>query len=369
MVADARAAERYHDPLAAGAGGRRPRARAPHRRRRARPPRPSRSTAPCCISSPAGGPSRRPRGRARGRLHRRPRGLRRLHVHAGGAVRPGAHDAHRAGRRGDRREDRREPPRRQEPRRDLLAAASGARATWTPWRRSRTGTSARGSPRSRSTALTLDPELLASSRPTPGPSSRVTRRRWRALVARCARAKALTVAEDERDAGARLVLNYGHTLGHALERLEAFGGRSHGEAIAVGMVFAARLAQARGHRGGRPASRGPFASCTSLGLDDGRAASARGRHPCGVPAGQEVPRGRALRAARGRGAPGRGARRAAERACGASWRRWEPRDEGVVPVRAEPGRAGPPRSAGLRRQRRCDEVMADVVAKGFRPRP
>ncbi|HEX9122469.1 MAG TPA: 3-dehydroquinate synthase [Actinomycetota bacterium] len=63
------------------------------------------------------------------------------------------------------------------------------------------------------------------------------------LVARCMRAKARVVAADERDAGERLVLNYGHTLGHALERLDAFAGRSHGEAVAIGMVFAARLAE------------------------------------------------------------------------------------------------------------------------------
>jgi 3-dehydroquinate synthase len=66
------------------------------------------------------------------------------------------------------------------------------------------------------------------------------------LVARCVRAKARTVAGDERDTGRRMLLNYGHTLGHALERLEAFAGRTHGEAIAIGMVFAARLAEARG---------------------------------------------------------------------------------------------------------------------------
>ena len=64
------------------------------------------------------------------------------------------------------------------------------------------------------------------------------------LVARCVRAKASVVARDELDTGARLVLNYGHTLGHALERLDAFEGRSHGEAISVGMLFAARLARA-----------------------------------------------------------------------------------------------------------------------------
>ncbi len=66
------------------------------------------------------------------------------------------------------------------------------------------------------------------------------------LVARCVGAKARTVAEDERDDGLRLILNYGHTLGHALERLDAFAGRSHGEAVGVGMVFAARLSEARG---------------------------------------------------------------------------------------------------------------------------
>ncbi len=66
------------------------------------------------------------------------------------------------------------------------------------------------------------------------------------VVARCVRAKAGVVAADERDLGARLVLNYGHTLGHALERLEEFSGRSHGEAVALGMTFAARLAEALG---------------------------------------------------------------------------------------------------------------------------
>jgi 3-dehydroquinate synthase len=66
------------------------------------------------------------------------------------------------------------------------------------------------------------------------------------VIARCVAAKARIIAEDERDASARLVLNYGHTLGHALERLDAFRGRTHGEAVALGMVFAARLAEARG---------------------------------------------------------------------------------------------------------------------------
>jgi 3-dehydroquinate synthase len=75
------------------------------------------------------------------------------------------------------------------------------------------------------------------------------------IVARCVAAKARTVAEDERDAGVRLVLNYGHTLGHALERLDAFSGRTHGEGVALGMVFAARLGAARGVCGPELATR------------------------------------------------------------------------------------------------------------------
>jgi len=94
--------------------------------------------------------------------------------------------------------------------------------------------------------LTLDSELLATLETDPAPVLRRDPDTMVPLVARCAAAKATAVASDERDTGARLILNYGHTLGHALERLDAFTGRSHGEAIAIGMVFAARLAEARG---------------------------------------------------------------------------------------------------------------------------
>jgi 3-dehydroquinate synthase len=90
-------------------------------------------------------------------------------------------------------------------------------------------------------ALALDPELLASLEADPGPVLARDPAALEELVARCAGAKAATVAADERDAGPRLVLNYGHTLGHALERLEAFAGRTHGEAVAVGMIAAAEI--------------------------------------------------------------------------------------------------------------------------------
>ncbi len=95
-------------------------------------------------------------------------------------------------------------------------------------------------------ALTLDLELLDQLENDPGPVLRRDPAVLEHLIARCVAAKARIVAADERDAGARLVLNYGHTLGHALERLDAFGGRSHGEAIAIGMVFAARVAEEQG---------------------------------------------------------------------------------------------------------------------------
>jgi 3-dehydroquinate synthase len=95
-------------------------------------------------------------------------------------------------------------------------------------------------------ALTLDAELLAMLEAGPGPVIARDPAVLEDVIARCVRAKAAAVGADERDAGARLVLNYGHTLGHALERLDAFAGRSHGEAIAVGMVFAARVAASRG---------------------------------------------------------------------------------------------------------------------------
>mgnify|MGYP006279600659 FL=1 len=65
-------------------------------------------------------------------------------------------------------------------------------------------------------------------------------------VAACAAIKAAVVAGDEREGGARATLNYGHTLGHAIEMAGNHDLR-HGEAIAVGLVFAAELA----HRLGR----------------------------------------------------------------------------------------------------------------------
>ncbi|WP_018501095.1 3-dehydroquinate synthase family protein [Parafrankia discariae] len=64
-------------------------------------------------------------------------------------------------------------------------------------------------------------------------------------IARSVALKASVVARDERDSGLRHILNYGHTLGHALEIVTGFEMR-HGEGVAVGTVFAGRLAAALG---------------------------------------------------------------------------------------------------------------------------
>jgi 3-dehydroquinate synthase len=71
------------------------------------------------------------------------------------------------------------------------------------------------------------------------------------LVEGAVRVKAAVVGADEHEDGGeggvgRLLLNYGHTLGHALERLAGYRGLRHGEAVALGMVFAARVAEALG---------------------------------------------------------------------------------------------------------------------------
>ena len=58
--------------------------------------------------------------------------------------------------------------------------------------------------------------------------------------------KAAVVAEDERESGRRAILNFGHTFGHAIEAVQGYGKWLHGEAVAAGMVMAARLSQLRG---------------------------------------------------------------------------------------------------------------------------
>ena len=66
------------------------------------------------------------------------------------------------------------------------------------------------------------------------------------IVAASCRIKAAVVAADEWEAGGRRVLNFGHTAGHALEAVTRYRRLRHGEAVAYGMLVAARLGAARG---------------------------------------------------------------------------------------------------------------------------
>ena len=55
------------------------------------------------------------------------------------------------------------------------------------------------------------------------------------LIQRAARVKVLVVSEDEKEAGRRAILNFGHTFGHAIEKIAGYGRYTHGEAVAIGM--------------------------------------------------------------------------------------------------------------------------------------
>lgn len=65
-------------------------------------------------------------------------------------------------------------------------------------------------------------------------------------IARCCAMKAAIVAEDERESGRRALLNLGHTFGHAIEAHQGYGAWLHGEAVAVGLVMAARCSAGLG---------------------------------------------------------------------------------------------------------------------------
>ncbi len=66
------------------------------------------------------------------------------------------------------------------------------------------------------------------------------------IIARCIALKAAVIEEDEREQGRRAILNYGHTVGHALENSAGYGQWLHGEAVSLGMAVAASLAEQAG---------------------------------------------------------------------------------------------------------------------------
>jgi 3-dehydroquinate synthase len=74
--------------------------------------------------------------------------------------------------------------------------------------------------------------------------TRLLRRDTRVLadvVARCCEIKAEVVRQDETETGLRAILNFGHTIGHAIENISGYGKYLHGEAISIGQVAAAKL--------------------------------------------------------------------------------------------------------------------------------
>jgi 3-dehydroquinate synthase len=64
-----------------------------------------------------------------------------------------------------------------------------------------------------------------------------------AIIERCCRIKAAVVGRDETESGVRAILNFGHTIGHALEAISGYGKYLHGEAISIGQVMAATLSK------------------------------------------------------------------------------------------------------------------------------
>lgn len=66
------------------------------------------------------------------------------------------------------------------------------------------------------------------------------------IVTKSSVIKARVVSADEKESGLRMILNFGHTFGHAVERLTRYRKYHHGEAVAIGMVIAARISQKLG---------------------------------------------------------------------------------------------------------------------------
>jgi 3-dehydroquinate synthase len=90
-----------------------------------------------------------------------------------------------------------------------------------------------------------DPAILDRLEADPASVTRAGNPAEQELIERTARVKAHVVGEDLTEKGLREILNYGHTLGHAIERAEGYRWR-HGAAVSVGLVFAAALGRALG---------------------------------------------------------------------------------------------------------------------------
>jgi 3-dehydroquinate synthase len=109
-----------------------------------------------------------------------------------------------------------------------------------------------------------DPRILEIVEADPAAAADPRSAALRELVERSVRVKARVVGEDLRESGLREILNYGHTLGHAIEKIEGYRWK-HGHAVSVGLVYAASLARHAGRLDAATAAR-HRAVLTSLGL-------------------------------------------------------------------------------------------------------
>jgi 3-dehydroquinate synthase len=94
--------------------------------------------------------------------------------------------------------------------------------------------------------IILDPGLFALIESQLPAVQRLERDLLARLVRMCCTLKALVVGEDETESGYRAILNFGHTIAHGLESLTEYKQYLHGEAVAIGMVAAARVSRRLG---------------------------------------------------------------------------------------------------------------------------
>jgi 3-dehydroquinate synthase len=99
------------------------------------------------------------------------------------------------------------------------------------------------------------------------------------LLEHSCQAKADVVSQDVKEGGIRAILNYGHTVGHAIESLTGYGEVNHGEAVAVGMVTAAYLAEALGE---------PLSHWDGVASDRQQALLQKSQLPTCLPAGIDL---------------------------------------------------------------------------------
>ena len=94
-----------------------------------------------------------------------------------------------------------------------------------------------------------DAELFARLEQAPAIDSwaRIDSQLLQTILVRSAQVKANIVSKDEKEAGLRAILNYGHTIGHAVESLTNYQRFVHGEAVAMGMVAAGKIAASMGN--------------------------------------------------------------------------------------------------------------------------